>query len=286
MPTKVELVASYWTISGDVFAGGPTEVSPFDFRARIETAAKVGYKGVGLALPDVMAVAGQIGFPAMKRILADNGMKYVELEILYDWYAEGERRVKSDKMRADMVRAAEQLGARHIKIGGDMHESDWPLSRLIESFRGLCAEANRAGTRIAIELMPFTNIKTIEHGLDIVRGADAKNGGLMFDIWHISRGKIAFDKIKTFPKELLYWVEIDDADAQQVGTLWEDTLFHRRLCGEGALDVPAFLRAIKATGYDGPYGVEIISETHRRLPLAQAAARSFDTAIKQFAKLG
>ena len=97
---------------------------------------------------------------------------------------------------------------------------------------------------------------------------------------------VNFDKMKAFPKELLSWVEIDDADAQQVGTLWEDTLFHRKLCGEGALDVPAFIKAIKAIGYAGAYGVEIISETHRRLPLAVAAQRSFDTAIKQFDKLG
>jgi sugar phosphate isomerase/epimerase len=233
-----------------------------------------------------MAVSGRIGFPAMRKILADNDMTYVELEIISDWYAEGERRAKSDKVRADILRAAEQLGARHVKICGDVQQGHWETPRLVETFRDLCAEATHAGTLIALELMPFTNIRTIELGLEIVKGAGAKNGGLMFDIWHIARGKIPFDKMKAFPKELLSWVEIDDADAQQVGTLWEDTLFHRKLCGEGALDVPAFIKAIRAIGYSGAYGVEIISETHRRLPLAVAAQRSFDTAIKQFEKMG
>jgi hypothetical protein len=28
---KIELVASYWTLAGNVYATGPTEVSPFGF---------------------------------------------------------------------------------------------------------------------------------------------------------------------------------------------------------------------------------------------------------------
>jgi sugar phosphate isomerase/epimerase len=282
MPGKPELIASCWTIAGDVYPGGPTEISPFDFRARVEAAAEAGFAGIGLWHPDAMAVAGRIGFPEMKRILDGNGIKYVEVEIITDWYAEGERRRHSDKVRADLLRAAEWLGADHIKVCGDAEQCNWSLPRLVESFCALCADAEGAGTRVALELMPFTNIKTIEHALDIVRGAGAKNGGLMFDIWHISRGQIPFERIQTCPKELLFWVEIDDADARPVGTLFEDTIHRRQLCGEGALGVPGFLRAIKGTGYDGPYGIEIVSEIHRRRPLVEAATRSYSTAVRQF----
>jgi sugar phosphate isomerase/epimerase len=282
MPGKPELIASCWTIAGVVDPGGPTEISPFDFRARVEAAAEAGFSGIGLWHPDAMAVADRMGFPEMKRILTGSGVKYVEVEILTNWYAEGDRRSHSDKVRADLLRAAEWLGADHIKVCGDTEQGDWSLPRLVESFRALCTDAEGAGTRVALELMPFTNIKTVEQVLDIVRGAGAKNGGVMFDIWHISRGQIPFERLKTCPKELLFWVEIDDADAKPVGTLFEDTIHRRQLCGEGAFGVPAFLRAIKGTGYDGPYGVEIVSEIHRRRPLVEAATRSYSTAIRQF----
>ncbi len=285
MPGRPELIATCWTIAGDVYPGGPTEISPFDFRARVEAAAEAGFAGVGLWHPDAMAVADRIGFPEMKRILAGAGVKYVEVEILTDWYAEGDRRGCSDKVRADLLRAAERLEADHIKVCGDIEQGEWSLSRLVESFRALCADAELAGTRIALELMPFTNIKTVEQALAIVRGAGAKNGGLMFDIWHISRGQIPFERMKTCPKELLFWVEIDDADANPVGTLFEDTIHRRQLCGEGAFDVPGFLRAIEETDYEGPYGVEIVSDIHRRRPLAEAARRSYNSAIRQFEKL-
>ncbi|HYT33947.1 MAG TPA: TIM barrel protein, partial [Ktedonobacteraceae bacterium] len=77
-------------------------------------------------------------------------------------------------------------------------------------------------------------------------------------------------------------VELDDADRDVAGTLFDDTRFHRRLCGEGAFDIPAFLKAIDETGYQGPYAVEIISQEHRHLPLEEEAKRSFETTRDQF----
>ena len=104
MAKNVELLAAYFTIAGDVYPLGPTELSPFPFRDRIEAAARAGYRGVGLIHEDVMATAGKIGLPEMKRILDDNGIKYVEMEFLLDWFADGERRRESDKIRARCLR--------------------------------------------------------------------------------------------------------------------------------------------------------------------------------------
>ena len=75
MKRPIELVASYWSIAGNCYASGPTEVSPFDFRDRVETAHKVGYRGVGLVHADIMSVSNRIGFKTMKQILDDNDMK-------------------------------------------------------------------------------------------------------------------------------------------------------------------------------------------------------------------
>ena len=81
MTKPIELVASYWSIAGDCYSSGPTEVSPFDFRERVETARRVGYRGMGFVDADLMAVSKRLGYPAMKKILNDNDMKYVEVEI-------------------------------------------------------------------------------------------------------------------------------------------------------------------------------------------------------------
>ena len=77
-------------------------------------------------------------------------------------------------------------------------------------------------------------------------------------------------------------MELDDADSNVVGTLFEDTRFHRRLCGDGVFDVPSFLRAVHAAGFDAPYyGVEIISEKYRKQPLDVMARTSYESTMRQ-----
>jgi sugar phosphate isomerase/epimerase len=280
---QTELIASYWTIAGDIYYAGPTEISPHDFRERVETAAAVGFCGIGFYHADVMSVAARLGFPTMKKILADNGMKYVELEIIGDWFTTGARRERSDRMRLDLLRAAEQLDVGCVKAFGDPRGGDWPTGRLIEEFGTLCSQAAKSGTRIALEYMPFTNINTLDRALEIVRGAGSENGGLTVDIWHTVRGGVSYGDIAKIPSKHIFIVEIDDAAATPIGPLSEDTNNERRLCGQGVFDIPGFLQAIELTGYHGPIGVEILSNEQRRRPLSEAASLAFKTAMEQVA---
>ena len=78
MAENIELTAAYYTLAGDVYPFGPTHVSPFPFRDRVEAAARAGWKGIGLIIFD--ATAAKIGHAEMTRILHANDMKYVELE--------------------------------------------------------------------------------------------------------------------------------------------------------------------------------------------------------------
>lgn len=105
----IELLAAFFTLGGDVYPFGPTEISPIPFKDRVEAAAKVGYKGMGLIHADVQATAAQIGLKEMKRIIDDNDIKYLEYEFLSGWYLDGERRAKSDVMRTEMLEVAQRL---------------------------------------------------------------------------------------------------------------------------------------------------------------------------------
>jgi sugar phosphate isomerase/epimerase len=283
LATDVALMASYFTISGDVFPLGPSEVSPWDFRARVAAASEAGFKGVGLAHADAMAVSTRLGLPAMRSILADYEIEYFELEFLIDWFTDGDRRIRSDAVRADLFRVAEALGARHIKVAGDLSGTAWPAELMVSSFRELCDGASEVGSLITLEFMPFTNVPDLAAGLEIVRGSGARNGGVLVDIWHMFRAHTSYsDLAEVAPSEITY-VELDDATAVPVGSLWEDTIHHRRLCGLGDADVPEFIRQVKRSGYDGPYGVEILSSEHRRLDLPQAAETAFTSTMQQFA---
>jgi sugar phosphate isomerase/epimerase len=290
---NIELLASYFTLAGDVYAFGPTEISPFPFRDRVEAAARAGYRGMGFIHADLLVTAEKIGYPEMRRILDANGIKHVEMEFIVDWYLDGERREASDKFRHEILRAAQALGARDVKIapglGQDIahpraDELVADIPRMRDAFAGVCRDAAGYGTAIVLEIMPFSNVRTIDTALAIVAGANQPNGGILLDSWHISRGGMDYSEIAKIPTQFVGATELDDADAKVIGTLWEDTIFRRRLCGEGVINPSAFIKAVQSVGYRGPWGVEILSETFRKLPLEEMARRSFDTTMAQFSK--
>jgi sugar phosphate isomerase/epimerase len=279
---NTELLAAYWTIAGDVYPMGPSEVSPFSFTDRMEAAGKAGFTGIGLVHNGMIATVDQIGYPAMKSILEQNGIKHIELEFLVDWYHTGERRRQSDKVRRELLEAARALGVRSIKIGPGIGEDSADIDLMAKEFTALCQQAADVGANIVLEIMPFSNVRTIETALAIVEGADQPNGGLLLDIWHLQRGGIDFSEIARIPDRFIKSVELNDAHRYPIEPLWMDTIHKRVLPGDGIFDIPAFIHAIQAKGYEGPWGLEVISDTHRKLPLEVMANRAFESTMRQF----
>lgn len=281
---NIELLAAYWTVAGDIYPMGPSEVSPFSFQDRMEAAAGAGFKGIGLVHNGMMDTVDTIGYPAMVNILKKHGIKHVELEFLVDWYHTGERRRQSDKVRQELLEAAKELGARSIKIGPGIGEEEADIPLMVNEFTLLCQQAAEVGTNIVLEIMPFSNVRTVDTALAIVSGADQPNGGLLLDIWHLSRGGVPFSDIAKIPTRFIKSIELNDAYKYAVEPLWLDTIHKRCLPGEGSFDVPAFIAAVTAAGYEGPWGLEILSEVERKLPLDVMANRAYQATISQFGK--
>lgn len=279
-------VATYWTLAGAVTPLGPPELeaSPHDFAERVEVAAALGYAGVGLMRSDLGRARERHGYAGMRRLLEAHDLS-LELEFLVDWLAEGEALAAAELAFEELLQAAGELGARQIKVGPDMQGKAWPLPHMCERFAGLCRRAATAGAGIVLEPMPWSNIADLATARALVEGAGERNGGLLLDIWHMARGGVDYDDIAALPRGIIHHVELDDGAAEVQGSLLEDTLDHRLFCGEGVFDVPAFLAALAAQGYDGPYGIEIISAAQRRRPFADVARDAIETARAQFVRV-
>jgi len=279
----IDLLASYWTIAGDTYPGAPSEVSPFPLRERVEVASSVGWRGLGLVHADIVDSIQKLGLPTVKSIFADNGIKHVELEFLVDWHLDGARRGASDKMFSELLDIGSELAVKKIKLGGGVFEEGEPdLPRMRDAFAAICDKAAPRNIDIVVEFLPFASINTIDRGLALVDGLDNTNGGLLVDLWHVARGGMSFDEIAKIPLNRLLAVELNDADEQIVESLFNDSTHHRKQCGEGELDVPAFIQAILDTGYRDYWGVELISAELRKLPLDVAARRVFETTMRHF----
>jgi sugar phosphate isomerase/epimerase len=278
---KAELIGSYWTLAGNVHPHSEHEYSPFDFEDRVVAAARAGFAGIGLKEVDLEHTLKRRSLKEMKQILDDNGVKHVELEFLTDWFLDGEKKKKSDQTKRMLLQAAEALGARHIKIG-DFDTQITPMPRLIEAFAQVCADAANYGTNVLFELIVDAMIKTLPETLEMVQGANAKNGGIMIDLWHVVKLGIPFEEVAKIPARYLLGIEINDGTLQCPWSLHEDTINYRRFCGEGEFDVKGFVACMLKAGYSGPWGIEILSKELRRKSLDEAATHAFNTTIAQF----
>jgi sugar phosphate isomerase/epimerase len=281
MKTEGDLVACYWTFAGAALPHSNREYSTFDFEDRVQAIAKAGFTGMGIWHADLDHLLTQRSLPEMKRILDDHGIRQLEIEFLTDWFHDGERKEKSDFQKRKLLAAAEALRAHHVKVGDFYHEQ-FSMSRLIESFAVLCADAAKHGMKIGFEVMPFAMIDTLKDSLAMVRGAGAKNGGIAFDVWHLAKMRVPFEELQKFPPEFLVSVELNDGTFQAPWSLHEDTVNHRRFCGEGEFDVKSFVKVFQELGYRGPWGIEVLSEDIRNWPLEKVATHAYQTTIRQF----
>jgi sugar phosphate isomerase/epimerase len=280
---EVPLLATCWLTAGDAAPRRGDERSQFALHDRIEAASAAGFSAFGFAHPDLGPAVERYGMNGIRSMLEDNGLTYLELEFIGDWWSDGPARARSDVVRQDLLQAAEALGAHHIKIGVDIADGDWEFDRWVREFAALAHEAHQAGTLVALEPMPFGNIKTVQEALRLVEAADEDAGGLMVDIWHVARAGTPFEQLASLPADRIFGVELVDADADLVGSLWEDTIHNRRFCGSGSLDIPAFISAVERAGWSGPWGVEVVSDQVRAMSLADALRTAHRTTEGQFA---
>jgi sugar phosphate isomerase/epimerase len=274
------LLASYFTLAGEVNPFAPPVISPIPFRERAEAAGRAGFLGFGFGKDDLEHILRSLTYDEISAILDDNGLVDIEIELLRDWFATGDVRRSSEPQRRFILEAAASLGCRHIKIGGS--GDNYPPDHMIASFAELCDDAARAGTRVALEFSPIGRVADLTSGVMIVEGADRPNGGLLLDLWHVTRTKTSLADIAALPRNIVGFVELCDGTLDEHGEYIEETINRRRWCGHGQFDIAGFLSAVTAAGYDGPYGVEILSSDNRLLGAVEAARAAFDSARSQF----
>jgi sugar phosphate isomerase/epimerase len=170
---------------------------------------------------------------------------------------------------SQVKRICDDLGLIHLEV--ELLEDWWTTgSRRQESDR------TRMSLLTAADVLGAQQIK-IGPDVEVVPAA-----GLVVDIWHLERGPSTLADLAEVPGDKVFVVELNDAPAAQSTDLFYDTIHHRALCGSGTFDIKGFIETLQQIAFPGPWGVEIISETHRRRPLQDALACAHRTTMAQF----
>jgi sugar phosphate isomerase/epimerase len=127
-----------------------------------------------------------------------------------------------------------------------------------------------------IEFLPWTTICDAGVAWQIAGSADRPNGGVLVDTWHHYRGAADDELIRAIPAEKIMAVHFNDADPEAVGDLFNDTIHHRRIPGEGSFDLLRFVRLLDEVGVTAPYSVEVLSDQLLDVKPAEVAKRVGD----------
>ena len=98
----------------------------------------------------------------------------------------------------------------------------------------------------------------------------------------MSKLGISPDDLRRIPQRYLTWVELSDGQFENMDDPIDETVNHRRLPGEGEFDIPAYVEVCRQIGYGGPWGVEVLSEELRNLPIEEEFDRAYETTAAQF----
>jgi sugar phosphate isomerase/epimerase len=268
---STDLIATCWTSAGDVTPMAPSEQSPHDVLERVRAVADTGWSGIGIGYHDLKHVDETIGFSAVRDAIVDAGLTYTEVELIDGWRQDADQRDTSDHVRDLLMRAAAELDAIHVKIATPVGPVRDDLDWFVDSLRDLADHAAERGVRLALESMPYTMLGSVPQAADLVRAVDRDNLGLLIDSWHVFRAGTTLDDLrKSLTADIIFGVELDDAAELPVGVLLEDSINERLLCGEGTFDLVGLVQTLVDIGFRGPWGTEIISRTHRGLPLLEA----------------
>ncbi|CAB4886629.1 MULTISPECIES: sugar phosphate isomerase/epimerase and 4-hydroxyphenylpyruvate domain-containing protein [Nocardiaceae] len=259
---------------------------------KMRAIAEAGFDGFEVFEPDL------ISSPDLP---ADIAKKAADLGLTVDLY-QPFRDADSDdpdQFARNLVRAErkfdvmEQLGCDLLLVcssplAGAVREDDM----LIEQMATLAERAHRRGLRLAYEALAWgSHVDTYRHAWNIVRQVDHPALGTCLDSFHIlSRGDDP-SGIREIPGEKIFFLQLADAPHLVMDVLqW--SRHHRCFPGQGNFDLATFGADVVASGYTGPWSLEIFndvfrhsdtgrtaSDAHRSLLHLQEQVRSVDTVV-------
>jgi sugar phosphate isomerase/epimerase len=276
-----ELVASYYTLTGTAVGQPPR----FSFQDRVAAAATAGFAGIGLVSDDYAALRSSGHTDAdLQAVLDRYGIRVMEVEFLFDWALADPPPGPTSDAEATLHAMADAFAPHHLNVGVlEPADALPPLDVVAERFAGVCDRAAEHGTRVALEFLPWTGLADLATAADVVEAAGRANGGVLIDAWHYFRGRPDTARLRSIPAADVVAVQLDDADPDVVGPLFEDTMFRRRLPGDGSFDLVGLVQTLDDIGVAVPYSVEIMSTAEQALPVEDAARRAHEAAATTLA---
>lgn len=244
----------------------------------IRVTRAAGFDAMEICIPKLVRYL-DAGYEAGQIVTELGGLPVVVINsFLHIERQEPEFRRELRQMCERLCRVARALSCLTLQVVplGALEGQPWPeiRSKTARSLAELADIAAPYGIRLAMEPVAFAPLHSLSQALEVLDVAGRPNVGLCLDTFHLWCGGTPWDEVAALDPRLVYVAHVSDV-LPRGGAEWSDA-DRDVLPGDGILPLREGIAAIRLTGYDEVWCVEMMGARHwewEPLRLAQELER-------------
>jgi sugar phosphate isomerase/epimerase len=254
-----------------------------EFTEFVTAASNAGFDAITINSAQFEDACKESSLQDVQELIKDNGLFVSDIDPLFNWLPSSPAIPGDDLITRCTRTSAEEIFQVAHALGSDLVNAPLGMAtpeseqEIIDCFGLLCDKAAKENLRVCLEFMPFNQVSNLATAARIVEKAGCENGGIMLDCWHLHRSGGTPGDILSVPGEKFFAMQIDDALPNPMEDILDETLNHRRLPGEGCIDLPGILRNLQSQGAQLVYDVEVFQDSLRHLPTNERARLMFES---------
>ena len=229
----------------------------------VEAAVAGGFAGISLWPVHSYAPARAEGRSAesIAAEIADAGLVVHEVDALIAWVGPDDPGPPyfEESPEPLLFETAEALGARFVNV---LLTGDPAATRddCADVFARVCDRAGDHGLTATLEFSPRRLVPDLTAAGAVALATGRANAGVTLDTWHHHWGGAGAAEVLAAPAGAIRAVQCNDAPAVAPADLAWATRYHRLVPGDGTVDLPGIVRALREINCEAPLTVEVFND--------------------------
>jgi len=230
----------------------------------VGAARAAGFDGIELQIPKLARYLDAGYSVGSLRDMLD-GLRVTMIDVLMPIEAEGDP--MPDRLLAECERWSTVAGdlacpAIQVVALNNFASMHWDEQRdvLVRRLTAMSDLTSTRGVRLGIEPVSFSPFRTLKQAVEVVDRVGLDRVGIVLDVWHLWTAGCDWADVAGLDPELVVCVQLGDT-APRSGEVWTDD-DRTELLGDGILPLGDAITAVRSTGFDGVWSVEMLSKRH------------------------
>ena len=230
---------------------------------KLEAIAAAGFKGVEIFEADLLSFNGTPRDVA--RMVEGLGLNVLTFQPFRDFEGMPEPQRTRTFARAERkFDLMGELSCNQLFVCSNVSpDSLGGIERAAGDFRELGERAAKRGIRVGYEALGWgRHIHDYRDAWEVVRRADHPAVGIVLDSFHIFARRTDLTPMRSIPHDKIFLVQLADAPWLDMDVMQWSRHF-RCFPGQGDFPLIDYMKAVLATGYDGPLSLEVFNDEFR-----------------------